>query len=72
MSTITNIKQAEQQLENNAGGNIEDSIENNNIEIEMVKQELTPKSSQESTEEESKSTTSGSGEDDTGDDSDMV
>ena len=73
MSTITNIKQAEQQLlEGNAGGNIEDSIENNNIEIEMVKQELTPKSSQESTEEEGKSTTSGSGEDDTGDDSDMV
>jgi len=72
MSTITNIKQAEQQLlEDNAGGNIEDSIENNNIEIEMVKQELTPKSSQESTEEEGKSTTSGSGEE-TGDDTDMV
>jgi hypothetical protein len=55
------------------GGN----IENNNIEIEMVRQDLiTPKSSEESTEDEGKSTTSGSGEDtgnDTGDDSgDMV
>lgn len=55
MSTITNIKQAEQQL-----------IENNNIEIEMVKQDLiTTNPSEELLED--KSTTSGSGED-TGDD----
>ena len=63
MSTITNIKQAEQQL-------LENNTEGNKIEIEMVKQDLTPKSSEESI-EEGKSTTSGSGEE-TGDDSDMV
>ena len=68
MSTITNIKQAEQQL---IEGNLEGNIENNNIEIEMVRQDLiTPKSSEESTEDEGKSTTSGSGEDTGNDNSD--
>jgi hypothetical protein len=52
MSSITNIKQTEQQL-----------LENKDIEIEMVRQDLiTPKSSEESS-EESKSTTSASGDD---------